>query len=36
MQWQDGDLDKAGRDKLKIDHKIRSKEMMTSCSTCHR
>ena len=36
MQWQDGDLDKAERDKLKIDHKIRSKEMLTSCSTCHR
>ena len=36
MQWQDGDLDKAERDKLKIDHRIRSKEMLTSCSTCHR
>ncbi len=36
MQWQDDDLDTAERDKLKIDYKIRSKEMMTSCSTCHR
>ncbi|MEQ1645793.1 MAG: cytochrome c3 family protein [Pyrinomonadaceae bacterium] len=36
MQWKDGDLEKPERDKLKIDHKIRSKEMLTSCSTCHR
>lgn len=36
MQWQDGDIDQHQRDKLKIDYKIRSKEMMTSCSTCHR
>jgi len=36
MQWQDGDLDTAERKKLKADHKIRSKEMMTSCSVCHR
>lgn len=36
MQWQDGDLDAAERDKLKVDHKIRSKELLTSCSTCHR
>jgi len=36
MEWQDGDLNAAERDKLKIDLKIRSKEMMTSCSTCHR
>ena len=36
MQWQDGDLDTKERDKLKVDLKIRSKEMMTSCSTCHR
>ena len=36
MDWQDGDLNAAERDKLKVDLKIRSKEMMTSCSTCHR
>jgi hypothetical protein len=36
MKWQDGDLDTAERDKLKADYKIRSREMMTSCSTCHR
>lgn len=36
MQWQDSDLNSAERAKLKIDYKIRSKEMMTSCSTCHR
>ncbi len=36
MQWQDGDLDDKERAKLKTDYKIRSKEMMTSCSTCHR
>lgn len=36
MQWQDGDIDEAERSKLKTDYKIRSKEMMTSCSTCHR
>lgn len=36
MQWQDGDLNSDERTKLKADYKIRSKEMMTSCSTCHR
>lgn len=36
MQWQDGDIDTAEREKLKADYRIRSKEMMTSCSTCHR
>lgn len=36
MQWQDGDLNTEERAKLKADLKIRSKEMMTSCSTCHR
>lgn len=36
MQWQDGDIDTTERAKLKVDYKIRSKEMMTSCSTCHR
>jgi len=36
MQWSDGDIDTTQRDKLKTDYKIRSREMMTSCSTCHR
>jgi hypothetical protein len=36
MQWADGDLDDAERKKLKVDYKIRSKELLTSCSTCHR
>ena len=36
MAYQPGDIDQKDRDKLKIDYKIRSKEMMTSCSTCHR
>jgi hypothetical protein len=36
MQWQDGDIDAAQRVQLKADYKIRSKEMMTSCSVCHR
>jgi hypothetical protein len=36
MNWQDGDINQAERTKLKTDYKIRSKEMMTSCSTCHR
>jgi len=36
MQWQDGDIDEGERAKLKVDYKIRSKELMTSCSICHR
>ena len=36
MQWQDGDLTAPERLDLKAKYKIRSKEMMTSCSTCHR
>jgi len=36
MAYQPSDIEQADRDKLKIDYKIRSKEMMTSCSTCHR
>jgi hypothetical protein len=36
MEWQDGDLDSPERKKLKEDYKIRSKEMLTSCSVCHR
>ncbi|MEO7674822.1 MAG: cytochrome c3 family protein [Pyrinomonadaceae bacterium] len=36
MQWQDRDLTTEERLDLKTKYKIRSKEMMTSCSTCHR
>ena len=36
MQWQDGDLTTEERIELKENYKIRSKEMLTSCSTCHR
>ena len=36
MNYQAGDIDQKDRDKLKVDYKIRSVEMMTSCSTCHR
>lgn len=36
MNWRDGDATDAERLKMKADYKIRSKEMLTSCSTCHR
>ena len=36
MQWQDSDLTTEERLQLKADYKIRSQEMMTSCSSCHR
>src|ERR1043165_2888708 len=36
MQWQDADIDARERMQLKADYKIRSREMMTSCSVCHR
>lgn len=36
MQWEDSDLTAEERIKLKADYKIRSRELMTSCSTCHR
>lgn len=36
MQWQDSDIDTAERAELKKQYRIRSKEMMTSCSDCHR
>lgn len=36
MNWQDGDLTGEERLKLKADYRIRPKEMLTSCSTCHR
>jgi hypothetical protein len=36
MKWQDPDLTTEERLQLKVDYKIRSREMLTSCSTCHR
>ncbi len=36
MKWKNSDLDSKERLELKASLKIRSKEMMTSCSTCHR
>lgn len=36
MQWKDGDASANERRTLKTDYKIRSREMLTSCSTCHR
>jgi NAD-dependent SIR2 family protein deacetylase len=36
MEWKDSDLNAAERVQLKDQYKIRSREMMTSCSTCHR
>jgi Cytochrome c7 and related cytochrome c len=35
-KWDVNNLTAAERDQLKIDYKIRTKEMLTSCSTCHR
>lgn len=34
--WQDGDLGTEERLSLKEQYKIRSKEVITTCSTCHR
>ena len=36
MQWQDNELTAAERVNLKSEYKIRSRELLTSCSTCHR
>lgn len=36
MDWKDSDLTDVERQKLKVDYKIRSRELLTSCSTCHR
>ena len=36
MEWDGNDLTAEERLQLKADYKIRSKEMLTSCSTCHR
>jgi hypothetical protein len=36
IQWNDNELSDEQRLQLKADYKIRSQEMLTSCSTCHR
>lgn len=36
MNWSEGDLSPQARLDLKEKYKIRSKEMLTSCSICHR
>jgi hypothetical protein len=36
MAWQDGDIDDKERLQLKEDYHIRSRQQLTSCSTCHR
>jgi len=36
MEWQDADLSDAERQELKVANRIRSRELLTSCSTCHR
>lgn len=36
MAWQDSDLTTEQRAQLKVDYKIRNRELMTSCSMCHR
>ena len=36
IQWNDSELTDEERLQLKADYKIRSQEMLTSCSTCHR
>lgn len=36
MRWEDSDLTADERAKLKEQYHIRSREMLTSCSTCHR
>ncbi|MCC7307274.1 MAG: cytochrome c3 family protein [Acidobacteria bacterium] len=36
MKWEDRDLEPEERLELKAKYKIRSREMMTSCSICHR
>jgi hypothetical protein len=36
MNWQDDDLTQKEHEDLAAQYKIRSKEMLTSCSTCHR
>ncbi len=36
MKWKDSQLTAEQRQQLKVDYKIRSRELLTSCSTCHR
>ncbi len=36
MQWKDSNITADRRQELKKEYEIRSREMLTSCSTCHR
>ncbi len=36
MQWKDGNITAEERKDLKEKYRIRSRELLTSCSTCHR
>lgn len=36
MSWKDSALSAEERQNLKTEYKIRSRELLTSCSTCHR
>jgi hypothetical protein len=36
MSWQDSDIEAKDREKLKDEYRIRSRQQLTSCSTCHR
>jgi hypothetical protein len=36
MKWQDGNITAQERLDLKAQYKIRGKEVITTCSTCHR
>lgn len=36
MDWEDSNLTAGERKELYADYKIRSEQMLTSCSTCHR
>jgi len=36
MSWKDSNLSAEERQNLKTEYKIRSRELLTSCSTCHR
>jgi hypothetical protein len=36
MGWQDSDIEAKDREKLKDEYHIRSRQQLTSCSTCHR
>ncbi|HEV7644544.1 MAG TPA: cytochrome c3 family protein [Pyrinomonadaceae bacterium] len=36
MSWNDSDIGPKEREELKDEYKIRSRQQLTSCSTCHR